>query len=522
MNRMIEKAALPLLLFLAVGLFCMDSPFTAFFLYTPLFFIMEKKSPKKGLLWGGLYGLFSYMFYLNWLFTFNSTAFLCVCSLYLLYFALVFFIGCRFFRFFGSFGAFCFVPFFIACEFIRTTGFLGFSYGVAAYSLWSCPYLIQSADLFGVWGIEFLLLYSSALLYYGIRFFCREKSAFRKKSFFSLSIGFAAIFIINLVYGIIKIEGQYGGVQSHGVSVCAVQNNSDPWSGDIDHYKADVKTLISLTDKALAIDPHVDFVVWPETSVVPSILQNFYEGKELERKKLVYELLKYIDGKNSVFVLGNYNPVGKGEDQKDYNCAFVFVPGENVFPPEPYVYAKNHLVPFAEYFPYDKEFPFINDFLFENDRQWAKGKERVVFNCREQQFSTPICFEDGFGSECAEFVRNGAKILFNLSNDAWAKSRKSQIQHLSMSVFRSIENRVPVVRSTSSGETCIIDKRGIVESCCNSFEESFALGMIVPKDDSYTWYTKMPDVLAYVFVVISIFLVAFMFISKLAIGPQIR
>ena len=223
-----------------------------------------------------------------------------------------------------------------------------------------------------------------------------------------------------------------------------------------------------------------------------------------------------------MFVLGNYNPVGKGEDQKDYNCAFVFVPGENVFPPEPYVYAKNHLVPFAEYFPYDKEFSFINDFLFENDRQWAKGKERVVFNCREQQFSTPICFEDGFGSECAEFVRNGAKILFILSNDAWAKSRKAQIQHLSMSVFRSIENRVPVVRSTSSGETCIIDKRGIVESCCNSFEESFALGMIVPKDDSYTWYTKMPDVLAYVFVVISIFLVAFMFISKLAIGPQIH
>lgn len=102
-----------------------------------------------------------------------------------------------------------------------------------------------------------------------------------------------------------------------------------------------------------------------------------------------------------------------------------------------------------------------------------KTNDGKVFN-----FSSPICFEDTFGSDLKKFYKKGARAFVNLSNDAWSKSKRCQVQHLKMAVFRSVENHVPSVRSSASGETCIISSTGKIVARSESFRKNYVTGEI--------------------------------------------
>ena len=189
----------------------------------------------------------------------------------------------------------------------------------------------------------------------------------------------------------------------------------------------------------------------------------------------------------------------------DFNSAFFFIPKQNVLPPTPKIYSKIHLVPFTEYFPYDKYFPHIYKLLLAGDTHlWTPGKEYSVFEYKNLLFSTPICFEDTFCSDCRKFVKNGAKAFFNLSNDAWSNSLRCQNQHLAMAVFRSVENKVPSVRSSASGHTCIIDRFGQITNISKPFEKNYVYGQIEFDKLPMTFYSKFGDVIGNVFVIFGI------------------
>jgi apolipoprotein N-acyltransferase len=61
-----------------------------------------------------------------------------------------------------------------------------------------------------------------------------------------------------------------------------------------------------------------------------------------------------------------------------------------------------------------------------------------------------------------EMARAGANLLVTQSNDAWFQSRAAMEQHLAAVVLRAIENRRDVVRSTTTGVTCLVDAKGRV------------------------------------------------------------
>ena len=184
--------------------------------------------------------------------------------------------------------------------------------------------------------------------------------------------------------------------------------------------------------------------------------------------------MHYIDGAPVPFVIGNDDAVRVAGERVDYNSVFVFYPGENVIPPSPERYRKTHLVPFTEHFPYRKAFPWIYDLLVASDTHfWEKGTDFKVFQVGELKFSTPICFEDTFGYISRRFVNEGARAIVNLTNDAWAKDICCQYQHLAMSVFRAVENRVPLVRSTATGQTASVDPNGRVVAMAEPFAETW-------------------------------------------------
>jgi apolipoprotein N-acyltransferase len=175
------------------------------------------------------------------------------------------------------------------------------------------------------------------------------------------------------------------------------------------------------------------------------------------------------------------------------------------------LYRKLHLVPFTEHFPYQRQLPFVYNALINADTHfWETGNEATVFDSKGIKFSTPICFEDTFGYLSREFVRNGAELIVNLSNDAWSHSLPAQNQHLSMAIFRAVENRRAMARSTASGQTCAIDPNGKVLSMAEPFTEAWLVAELplINVSSLYTrfgdWLPKFFTALAFILLIVGI------------------
>ncbi len=463
-------------------------PLLAYIAFVPLFVLIRRISFRASFLWGGMYGVFCYCVFTYWLGVFHPLAMYVIAFLYFFYLLAAVPLLKLADLLFPRYGFIAQWLVWVGYEYLKTLGFTGYSYGVIGYSQWSWPVIIQIASIFGVWGVSALVVFPSAWIAGGIK----EGSTGRLGGWLS---GFPAFAKKHAVSGILWVV-VLGAVLLFGlvspldysknptVTVALVQPNSDPWLGGINAYRRDFNTLTRLSDHVIAENPDIDLVVWPETAFIPRIDWHYRYREDQESFELVSQLLTYLDKAPVPFVLGNDDAVmGRNYEGQleriDYNAVFLFRPRENVLPPEPERYRKIHLVPFTENFPYRKIFPGIYQLLVDFDTHfWEKGTDPVVFSVDGLKFSTPICFEDTFGYLSRRFVNNGAKAIVNVSNDAWAKSVPCQYQHLSMAVFRTVENRVPMVRATASGQTCIIDPNGKVLAMAEPFIETTLVGKI--------------------------------------------
>jgi apolipoprotein N-acyltransferase len=390
----------------------------------------------------------------------------------------------------------------LAYEYLRTLGFLGFPYGITGYSQWQYPTLIGIASIFGVWGVSALVLFPS--VYLGAAkstvFFYRERLA---AAVWLGALGAA------LVFGHIQINYTDSGQKetANTAKIALIQQNADPWkSNNYDSHKQTLRTLIALSNKALEEEPDADLVVWPETAFIPRIYWHLTYRDNPAAYEVVKELMDYLARQRVPFLIGNDDArlevSGSGRwERVDYNAALLFE-GDNIKA----VYRKNHLVPFAEHFPYEKHFPRIYKILLEADPHfWKPGTEPTVFKTGHLLFSAPICFEDCFGYISWNFARLGAQFIVNLSNDAWAGSLSCQNQHLSMAVLRAVENNRSLVRSTTSGQTCAISPRGKILAMVPPFTET-ALTVEIPLLTSRTPYAFWGDLWGILFSILALLL----------------
>lgn len=132
-------------------------------------------------------------------------------------------------------------------------------------------------------------------------------------------------------------------------------------------------------------------------------------------------------------------------------------------PDDRQVYGKRHLVPFGEYIPFDKAFPWLQRFaptgvsITPGDR--ARGTLRLPSGLTVGPL---ICFEDTVARMARDSVRQGARLLLNLSNDAWYAPSAQGAQHARQAILRCVETGVPMARSTNGGLNTLIDPVGRV------------------------------------------------------------
>ena len=501
-------------------------PLLAYIAFIPLFILIRRISFRASFLWGAFYGLFCYCVFTYWLGVFHPLALYVIGTLYFIYLLLAVPVLKLADILFPRNGFIVQWMVWVGYEYLKTLGFNGYSYGVIGYSQWSWPVIIQIASVFGVWGVSALVTFPSAWIAGGFKSGCTGPlrtwfagfPAFAKKHKISGLLWCAAL-IATIIFGLVS-PLDYSACPK--VTVALIQPNSDPWMGGIEVYERDFNIQQRLSNEALAAHPEVDLVVWPETGFVPRIDWHYRYREDQRSFELVSRLLAYINQAPVPFVIGNDDAIkGRTEDgtwdQLDYNAVLVFNPGVNVIPPDPERYRKMHLVPFTEHFPYRKIFPWVYDLLVKTDTHfWEKGTEPVVFKDGGLQFSTPICFEDTFGDISRLFVNNGAHAIVNLTNDAWAKSVPCQYQHLSMSVFRTVENRVPLVRSTASGQTCIVDPNGKVLGMAQPFTQTFLVGDIpVLSGNTKTLYDVWGDLWGILFAFGAILIIIIGLLTKL-------
>ncbi|AEJ19752.1 apolipoprotein N-acyltransferase [Gracilinema caldarium] len=479
-------------------------PFLAWVSYAPVFYLISRISLGASFIWGALYGYTAYGLFNYWLSVFHPLAGLIVGCIYLTYFALLFPLLKLSEKSFPQKYYLVQWLLWLAYEYLRTQGFLGYSYGITGYSQWAMIPLIQIASLFGVWAVSALVVFPSAYVARLLVFLksSSEKSImqFVKQEWLTLSLWIIALFI-SLMYG---YNAQVSYKEAPVARLALIQHNSDPWRGGIAAYRQNFNNLKRLSLEAVSQEKKPDFVVWSETAFVPRIYWHKTYRDDPESYELVKDLLDFLATQDIPYVIGNDDARKEITedgiwDRVDYNAVLLFHKGE-----EQAVYRKMHLVPFTEHFPYKKQLPLVYEALRNADTHfWKKGTEITVFESNGITFSTPICFEDTFGYISRRFVNHGAQLIVNLTNDAWSKSLPAQMQHATMAVFRAIENRRSVVRSTASGQTCAIDPNGRILAMAPAFTET-QLTVDVPLLSVSTWYTKYGDILAQLFVVLAV------------------
>ncbi len=482
-------------------------PLFAWLAFIPVFWLIRQVSLASSIVWGGLYGFISYGLYNYWLTWFHPLAGLIVGFISAGYFLVLFPLLKLADMFFPKKGYIvqCFL--WILYEYVRTLGFVAYPYGIIGYSQWKILPLIQIASVFGVWGVSAMVVFPSSFIAGSI------KEGFSKQHIFNFfkreripAVMYAVLFAGSLVFGIVTLEtGKEKLENAETRNFALIQHNNDPWIGGIIQYRKNFEALRRLSLEALADEPKPDMVVWSETAFIPRIYWHQTYRDDQPSYLLVKELIDFLSVQDVPFLIGNDDArkdalnSDAADDRVDYNAAMLFYRGTIVNQ-----YRKLHLVPFTEHFPYKKQFPWIHQALVEADTHfWLKGKEYTVFDIDGMKFSTPICFEDTFGYLSRNFVNAGADYIVNITNDAWSRSLPAQMQHFNMAVFRAVENRRSVVRSTASGQSCGIDPYGRVIAMAPPFEENY-LTVTVPKGSGKTLYTRFGEYFAVISVCFSL------------------
>jgi len=490
--------------------------FLAWFAYVPILVLIDKNSFLACAGLGAVYGVLAYSLFNYWLGAFHPLAGTIVYCIYLVYMAVVFTLLKLASTLFPKKAYLVQWLIWLSYEYLRTKGFVGYSFGLSGYSQWRNIALIQIASITGVWGVCALVTFPSFWLAAALKDFSVKEgikgtgaamsSFFRKEKI--LALFWTAALAASLVFGI-AVNKDFSSFPH--VNIALIQHNTDPWEASkapnhsqvLEAYRKDLTILKRLSNEALAAASKPALVVWPETAFVPRIYWHTIYRDSQDFWLPVKELLEYLSTKDTPFLIGNddarmepaKNPNKDERFRVDYNAAILFEKGQISG-----IYRKLHLVPFTEHFPYKKQFPALYRILEKADTHfWEKGEEATVFSGPGFTFSAPICFEDTFGYLSRNFVRSGADVLINLTNDAWSKSLPAQNQHLSTAVFRAVENCRPLLRSTVSGQTCVVEPDGRITAMASPFTEAWIIAA-VPIVKKNTVYTLYGDYLAIIFI----------------------
>ncbi len=376
----------------------------------------------------------------------------------------------------------------------------GFFWRYLAHSQYANTRFIQICDIFGTAGVSFLIAMVNGLIAQLIitakNSELRIKNLEKKQSWcfcilnskFSILLVAAAI-VGSLVYGNWRIN-QSDKFVTEGPVAASVQTNV-PQSVKESHAASEQMFDDMLKDSTAAAKAGAALVIWPETMVQAVLDERVLKILAPSHPYNVFdETLRKHAKEGNIYVLAGAHggvpeikPDLTIELAQNYNSAFLYLPDGAKSDKQ---YNKIHLVPFGEVVPFKKSFPPLYRLLmkltpYDYDYSLDYGSEYTVFDINSPggfyKFGVMICYEDSVPAIARKFVldeKGNKKIdwLVNISNDGWfVRFTDGKVlpstelsQHTAVCTFRTVENRIAVLRSVNTGISCLIDSLGRVKN----------------------------------------------------------
>ena len=356
----------------------------------------------------------------------------------------------------------------VVVEYIKSFGVLGFPWVSLANSQTDYLILIQNAEILGIYGITFWIVFVNVIFYRLIS--SLEIDGIKN------NINFYILIIIIILPWLTGFQlYNKNNYQSDKISVKLIQPNislKQKWTGNpVENLNKIITMSIDSSDK------NIDLIIWPE-SALPAYFLN-HSSNQLNK-------IRRMLGSNTKLVSGTTNFDRK--NNKVYNSV-VYLDKKNEFQ----FYNKIQLVPMAEYVPWSNVFSFLKD-LNLGQANFSKGQDVNIFNYGRYKFGSVVCYESTFPWLFNEFVRNGSEFMIIVTNDGWYETAPEPQQHAKQSIFRAIENRKPIIRCANTGISMIIDSNGNIQHKLDLNKEGIINASIIP-NKNITFYNKFGDYL---------------------------
>jgi apolipoprotein N-acyltransferase len=346
----------------------------------------------------------------------------------------------------------------VAFDFLRGGLFTGFPWFDLAYTQFQTPLLIQISDITGHHGVSFMIVMVNTLVFHAFRNH-RKQHAVKSGSNFSFRAAILLVLII-LSYNLIRfnlVEKNLAASETFGVAV--VQGNISQEQKWLPKFQR--QTLDKYLQLSLQIIEQKDpaLIVWPETALP------FY----LSESRLLKDITSLAASRQELTILTGSPHREKSVESasiKYFNSAF-FIDANGLRPER---YDKQHLVPFGEYVPLKNLLPFLAP-LVETVADFTPGATKQPVPCQNVRVGVLICFESIFPTLARQQTKAGSGLLVNLTNDAWYGRSNAPWQHLSMAVFRAVENRRSLARAANTGVSGFIDPLGRMHELSPLFED---------------------------------------------------
>jgi len=374
------------------------------------------------------------------------------------------------------------------------------------------PKWIQWYEFTGTFGGTLWILIGNLIIFYYLYAYFNLK----EKKYLSKLILYSVLWIgipIGISYWI------YYSYEEKGEEITAMvlQPELNPYT---EKYSKDsfqiVNELIQLTKSN--ITPEVQFIVAPETAfpgpgpglnidrleadlLIQTFRTNFAAYPEVTFVSGV-ELMKFYPYEK--FASSTASRYGNSDVWYDVMNSGIQL---NAKDPIQY-YHKSKLVVGVEHFPYRNILkPLLGDIMLNfggTVRTHVTQEERTVFrNSFNKAVVAPIiCYESIYGEFTTGYVKNGANVLFIMTNDSWWGDSDGHRELLLYGNLRAIETRRDIVRSANSGISAFINQKGEITSSLPYLTEGALVGK-AKLNNEITFYTKHGDYLAKIALLLS-------------------
>ena len=322
-------------------------------------------------------------------------------------------------------------------EWLRGTIFTGFPWNPLGVTLVD-THLLNAATVIGTYGLSILVVLAGGLLWLATRKQWRV----------------AGILLVILIALHFLPWPQTVAAQARNIRV--IQPNigqEDKWQQGFTEEAS--RRLVALSIKSGGARPRLTF--WPEAAITEPLQdQRTDEHQALAQFERTHAAA--LVGPGEYLLTGGLAVFSKDGRWIDgaANSIFILGTGGQIVAR----YDKAHLVPYGEYLPMR---PLLSSIglsrLAPGDIDFNSGPGPRTFDLPGWgKVGFQLCYEIIFSGQVVD-RRNRPDFIFNPSNDAWF-GRWGPPQHVAQARLRAAEEGIPVIRSTPTGISAVIDAHG--------------------------------------------------------------